>query len=198
MNQPAFYSPQDAIEKLMSGTMRWNLWLFLVKRELYENNHFRFLPGQNMGEDMTMMIKLFTVAKKVNFIDVPLYHYLQINTNSLTHTYSEKHIAEVTANVKDVEHFMMGSESHFSEFDKSTWLSFLKLNIKLPLLISDKMENYERWIDWFPESNIYAFANKRLPQRTRFLQWMAAKRQFWFLKLYYQVVIKTMYGVIYR
>jgi hypothetical protein len=39
------------------------LWLYLVKRSLYEDNKIRFIPGANMGEDMQVMIKLFMNSK---------------------------------------------------------------------------------------------------------------------------------------
>ena len=34
--------------------------------------------------------------------------------------------------------------------------------------------------------------------RTRFLQWMASKNQFWFVRIYYYLVIRMVYGIIYQ
>ncbi|WP_437920460.1 glycosyltransferase family 2 protein [Sphingobacterium sp. LRF_L2] len=195
MNQPAFNTPWDALEKMMQGTMRWNLWLFLVRRSLYENNQIRFTPNMNMGEDLLVMVKLFGVAEKVAYIDEVLYRYRQSNSASLTKTYSIDHIQQVTANVKEVEAFLIDSPYATK---LGNLIAYLKLNIKLPLLISDQTSQYKRWLNWFPEANAFTMENKSLPWRTRILQFAAVKKQFWLLKLYYYFVIRLVYGVIYR
>lgn len=195
MNQPPFNNSLEAIQQMLHGKMRWNLWLFMVKRSLYEDYNIRFIPGMNMGEDLMVIMKLFVHANKVAFVNDALYHYGQSNEDSLTKTYSEKHRREVTANLYEVEKYL-----HKSSFFKSIGdgISFLKLNIKLPLLISDKKENYECWINWFPEANKFIMKNKDLPLRTRVLQWLALRKQYWILKLYYNLVIRYIYGVLYK
>jgi hypothetical protein len=74
----------------------------------------------------------------------------------------------------------------------------LKLTLKLPLLISDKVEDYETWYQWFSEANGFVKGNKDLSMRTRFIQVAASKRWYWILKLYYWMVIKVVYGIIYK
>ncbi len=195
MNQPNFSTPWEAIEKILRGVMRWNLWLFIVKRSIYEDHNIRFQPAMNMGEDLMVMIKLLVHANRVTFIDEALYHYRQSNTESLTKVYSQDHMKQVTANVAEVTKVLYNSS--FS--DKiGDLIMFLKLNIKLPLLISDRNTNYERWLSWFPEANAYTMQNKALSLRTRIIQFFAAKRMFWALKLYYYLVVRFVYGVIYK
>ncbi|KGE14157.1 glycosyltransferase family 2 protein [Sphingobacterium deserti] len=195
MNQPAFQTAWEALEKMMLGTMRWNLWLFLVKRSLYEQHAIRFTPGMNMGEDLMVMVKLFCYAQHVAFIDQPLYRYRQSNSASLTKTYAQEHIAQVTQNVNEVEIFLKASQY---APQLGNLLEQLKLNIKLPLLISAKTAQYKLWRRWFPEANAFVWKNKALPWRTRFIQYLALKKQFWLLKIYYYFVIRFVYGVIYR
>lgn len=195
MNQPAFSDPWDAIQKMLSGTMRWNLWLFLVRRSLYEENNIRFIPGKNMGEDLMVMVKLFALAQQVAYVDKPLYHYGQSNTASLTKTYSPRHMEEVSANIAEVERFLERSPYRGRI---GGLMPFLKLNIKLPLLISSQTGNYRQWKNWFPEANRYALANKALSLRIRLLQWAAAKGHYWLLRMHYYLVIRLVYGIIYR
>lgn len=195
MNQPSFASSDEAIQKMLKGTMRWNLWLFVVRRSLYEEHNIRFIPGMNMGEDMMVMMKLFTHANKVTFVDKVLYHYGQSNEDSLTKTYTEQHRKEVTTNLYAVEDYLKNSV--FSR-NIGDGINFLKLNIKLPLLISSEESNYKCWIDWFPESNKFVMKNNELPMHTRLLQWFAVKKQYWILKLYYNLVIRYIYGIIYK
>ena len=195
MEQPAYTTPAKALRNMMCGIMRWNLWLFLVRRSLYVENKIRFIEGMNMGEDMMVMIKLFVCAKKVGIIHIPFYHYRQGNLSSLTKTYSQKHIEQVAGNVYEVEKYI--HSSLYADVLPSC-ISFLKLNIKLPLLITDDKSRYEQWLECFPEANRYIMQNKTLPLRTRLLQWMAVKRCFRGLQFYYRIVFKFIYGIIYK
>ena len=195
MNQPTFKTPWQAIDAMLRGTMRWNLWLFLVRRSLYMDNQIRFTTGMDMGEDLLIMMKLFVRAGRVTHVDRPLYHYVQTNEQSLTKAYANEHFNQVTTNVKAVECQLLDSP-YASQLGNG--LNYLKLNIKLPLLISDQEEQYRRWLNWFPEANGQVMENKALPFRTRMIQWLAVKEQFLGLKLYYRFVIKFVYGVIYK
>lgn len=179
--------------RMANGVMRWNLWLFMVRRELYELPGMRFIEGMNMGEDMMVMMKLAMNAKSVSMIHEPLYHYIQTNSGSLTKNFNAYRY-QVTANVNEVGEYIktQGRDDLDEPFMQ------LKLTLKLPLLISDKRTDYETWLEWFPESNGAVDGNKELPWRTRFIQKAAARGHFWVVKLYYRLVIKFVYGIIYR
>ncbi len=195
MRQHDYATPEEAVRNMMCGVMRWNLWLFLTKRTLYTKHDIRFTEGMNMGEDMMVMMKLFICANRVGIIHQPLYHYKQCNEQSLTKTYSVEHMEQVTANVKEVEQYVCAK-------DKSgkwiPYIDFLKLNIKLPLLMTDDKRRYDQWVAWFPEADKAIWRNKLLPWRTRMVQWMAAKRWWWGVKGYHYIVYKLVYGIIYR
>lgn len=195
MRQPNFSKPAEAIDFLLEGKMRWNLWIFVVKRSLYENHNIRFIPQMNMGEDMMVMFKLFSFAQNVCHLPYALYHYGQSNGSSLTKTYSDKHIREVTVNIKEVERHL--SVGDYAERIGQK-LSFLKLNIKLPLLISNQHDRYQKWYNWFPESNQYVWKNKTQSLRIRLIQWAASKRMYFLVKCHYYLVIRVVYGFIYR
>lgn len=195
MKQPAFTDSWQAIEWMLIGKMRWNLWMFFVKRQLYEKNALRFLPDMNMGEDMLVMIKLLTYAQRVCYLDEALYHYCQSNENSLTTVYSDSHMQQAGRNLEEVESFLLASKFG----DKAeAFIHQLKLTIKLPLLISNKRSQYDRWFSWFPEANASAMANPEVSLRIRLLQWAAANRQHWLLRLHYYFVIRLVYGIIYK
>lgn len=194
MKQASAKSPDEAFRKMAGGVLRWNLWLFLTKRSLYEENNIRFTEGQNMGEDMMVMGKLFLCASSVSIIHKPLYHYIQTNESSLTKDVSEKHLSQVTTNLEELERFTLQKK----EVEYAVQIHFLKLNIKLPLLISDNDNMHRRWMQMFPESNKYIMQNKLLPLRTRLLQWFASKQNFAIVKLYYKFVFKFVYGKLYK
>lgn len=195
MRQPSYASPAEALSLLFDGKLRWNLWVFMVKRSLYEEQGFRFIPDMNMGEDMMLMFKLFATAKKVLHLPRALYHYGQGNEGSLTKTYSKKHMQEVTANMEEIARFLKTTK-YRDMLDRKQAL--LKLTIKLPLLISGESSRYKEWLTWFSESNVHSWDNKVQPWRIRCVQLAAWKRQFWLVKLHYYGLIRLVYGLIYR
>ena len=184
----------DLFRGFASGIIRWNLWLFMVRRSLYEQNGFKFLPGMNMGEDMMVMMKLALVSNRVSIVHKPLYHYSQTNTGAQTKNWSKEKRDQVTSNVKEVEAFCR--RNYGDSFDLE--LDFLKQSIKLPFIISDRRDDYKIWADWFPESDRSIRKNRNLPFRTRALQLAAANGHYWALWIYYKVINKFIYGIIYK
>ena len=195
MRQADYDSPEQALKNLMGGTMRWNLWLFLVKRKLLIDNDIRFIEGANMGEDMMVMIKAFLKARKVVQIHKPLYRYNAISQTSLSRQFSEERRQEISENLAEAEKAIMTSAYSVK---MKEYVNHLKLFLKLPLLISADKKDYETWFAWLPEANGAAMANKALPFRTRLLQGMAAHKLWGCVKLYYLCVYKFVYGIIYR
>lgn len=195
MVQPQVTNGKELFVKMCRGVMRWNLWLFLVRRSLYEVNDIRFTEGMNMGEDMMVMMRLALCSGKVSMLKIPLYHYIQTKTDSLTKNWAKAYFEEITANVQMVEDYLKVNypDNRFAEE-----LNFLKLNIKLPLLISFSTDDYRKWQKWFPEANHSIMNNMDIAFRTRMIQWIADKRQYWLLKLYNLLVVKVVYGIIYK
>ena len=195
MRQADYDTPLQALKNLTGGTMRWNLWLFLVRRELLTDNDIHFIDGANMGEDMMLMLKAFSCAKRVIQLHESLYRYNAASPTSLSRQFSPERRAEISANLAEAERYLLAGP-YASAMEE--YVNHLKLFLKLPLLISNDKENYETWYSWFPETNASAMKNKSLPFRTRLLQGMAARRIWIGLKLYYLLIYKVVYGFIYR
>lgn len=195
MRQADYEQPVDALKAMMGGTMRWNLWLFLTRRSLVEDNAIRFIPGANMGEDMMFMIRAFAAARTVAQVHESLYSYNAVSSSSISRQFSEQRRAEVTLNVQAVERSILDS-AYAGQLKE--YINYLKLYIKLPLIISASQADYDVWYSWFSDVNHYAAANKALPLRTRAVQWMAARRCWLGVRLYYLLVYKFVYGIIYR
>ena len=179
INQPDIHNGIEMFIQFSSNTLRWNLWLWLIKRDLIATNNLRFLVGQNMGEDMMLMFKLCFVTTKVTIIHKPYYHYIQTNTASLTKNY-HKAIPQITSNIEEISNFIrqQGRQDLLKHID------YLKLSVKLPFLISSNRSDYEIWQNWFPEANNAAKFREGLSIRTFALQYMAVNRQYWFLRLH--------------
>lgn len=194
LKQPVYEDVKECLKAMLSGELRWYLWAFLVRRSLYLEHCFKFLPGLNVGEDMMMLLKLFSVAESYKHIQQPLYHYTQQNKDSITRIDAQKQLMIVKQNAEDVISYLHGK---YGDAIKQE-IHFLMLNIKFPLLISRNKSNYDLWNESFAEANASVWENKRLSFHSKCLQWMAVKRQYWFLWLYYMVLFKFVYGVLYR
>ena len=195
MRQADYDTPLQALKNLMGGTMRWNLWLFVVRRELLLEHDIHFIDGANMGEDMMLMLKAFSQARKVVQLHKPLYRYNAVSETSLSRQFSPERRREISENLAEAErHLRTGA--YAAELEP--YFQYLKLYLKLPLLISNDPENYQTWYDWFPEANAFAMENKALPLRKRILQELAARKCWVGVKSYYLLVYKFIYGIIYR
>lgn len=177
-------TPEKAIKMLLDGTLKYNVWNKLTRRKLYAEYAVLFPEGKGMGEDMTM-IKLFAFAKKVSYLPKALYHYTLDNRNAFTRSSVATYLDEIEYNTQDIIEFL---ENRYGNGFKAE-IQYFKLNVKLPLLISDQADSYRLWLKWFPESNIYIDQNPAFSFRSRLVQKAAYFQQFWFLKLYYYVII---------
>lgn len=195
MTQPSVSTGREAFFAMCRGILKWNLWLFLVRRDLIEGvEPLRFTPGNNMGEDMMLMGKVFLRAETISVIQEPLYDYIKNDQGQLTGKYTDAHWVQVDANLKDLEMYVQ----RLSDMELHQELNYLKLNLKLPLLISEDKADYQRWSSWLAEANIAIMDNPALPLRTRLLQ-LAADRGWWSLvRLYNRVVMQWLYGLLYK
>lgn len=193
MTQAKYTTAEDLLKGLLSGTLKFNVWNKLVRRDLYYLNNIRFPDGHAMGEDMTM-IRLAACSKRVAYVKKAYYHYIKTNMNAYSYAMSAKHMEDIKFNLDLTVAFLE------SKFDKGLeeYVAYFKLNTKLPFLITSDKDKFKIWEKWYPEANIYILKNKFQPFRTRLLQWMASKGQWWYASLYYNLVFKFVYGVIYR
>lgn len=193
MKQPEYPTAIEALTGMLSGMMKYNVWNKLIRRSLYEENGISFPAGYGMGEDMTIM-RLFARASKVAYLPKAFYHYVQLNTRAFCKTYSNRHLEELRHNVSLLLSDLQGL---FGDQLKKE-MAFFKLNVKFPFLISDDPAKYNLWKNWYPEANRYILKNKRLSLRSRYVQWLAWKNQFWAVWLYYKLVYRVVYGIIYH
>jgi len=194
MPMPCYADADKALRGLLSGQMRWNLWLFMIRREIYSTSQAHFIEGADVGEDMLVLIKLFSHAKSVAFVSEALYHYVKQNNSSVTTLSPLSLMQRQKRNIDAVIEYLTSNGG--SAYQRE--INFFKLNTKMPLLITDDEKSYHVWWNSFPEANKYIMDNKMQSLRMRLVQLMASKKQFWIVKLYYRFVFKFVYGVIYR
>ena len=180
MRCPSYDTPEKALQGLLHGTMKYNVWNKLAKRELYDGIHFP--EGHGMGEDMTMIL-LFARAKKIACLPKGTYHYMRQNENAFTavrRTTAEGYFDDLLYNAQRIIKALQGN---VSEED----LACFKLNVKFPFLISNQKADYERWKLWFPEANKY-ISSHQVSRRVRFLEKCANRGCYLPLKLHHKIL----------
>ena len=194
MVTPDYTDPERMIkEGFMAGAMKYNVWNKLVRRSIYEKSGVRFPDGHGMGEDMTMIL-LATHATRTTRVPEALYHYVKLNVNAFSNTFSERHLTDIQFNT---DRTLKGLEG-WNVSDKDLYINLFKLNIKLPFLFSGDKKQCKLWKEWFPESNRYVLLNQHLPFRTKLVQWFAAKGMFPLVSLYEFLINKVYYRLKFR
>ena len=195
MRQPCYDTPLEALKAMLCGGMKYNVWNKLARRRLYTANGIAFPAGHGMGEDMAMM-RLFAVAGKVFYLNEALYHYVRTNEAAFTRLggpAAGKHLGDLRHNVERTIEFVR--QSFGGQMERE--LAFFQLEAKFPFLITDDRESYRLWREWFPEANRFIMQNKSVSLRSRLLQYMAARGQYWYVWLYNFLLVKVVYGMIY-
>lgn len=194
MTNPTYTDPEQMIkEGFLAGLMKYNVWNKLVARKLYTESGLLFPAGHGMGEDMTM-IALATHATRCSHVAKPLYHYIKLNSNAFTNTLSQRHLDDIRFNADRTFTLLQD----WDVCHKERYLSFFKLNLKLPFLFSDDRSQYRLWKQWYPEANTFIKQNVHQPHRTRFVQQWAAAGLFPLVRLYSFLINHIYYGIRYR
>jgi len=183
--QPECPDGDYALETIMKGTRKWNLWLYIVKRSLYEG--IRFVEGDNLGEDLTVMSELLARAKKTAQIHEALYYYRQ-SPASVSYSFTDEKIGQIRRNLGNLEAFLKKEKPMLVGY-----LPFLKLNLKLPLLMTGSRSDYLLWKGLFPEADSHIMENNLLAFRTSLIQKCAALGLWPLVKGYQFMVTKVYY-----
>lgn len=194
MTNPAYTDPEQMVkEGFLAGLMKYNVWNKLVARRLYSESGIRFPAGHGMGEDMTMIL-LATHATRTAHVAKPLYHYVKLNANAFSNTFSQKHLDDIRFNADRT----FAGLADWNVSEKEAYLSFFKLNLKLPFLFSEDRQQLRLWKQWYPEANRYIKQNTLQPRRTRLVQQWAAAGLFFLVRFYSFLINKLYYGLRYR
>lgn len=186
-------TPSEAFEAMSNDKMKWNLWLFMVKREIYLNNNITFIDGVNIGEDLMVMGKILFSSKNISIIHRPLYNYNVVNSQSISKEKKNQYFEDVSRNLMELEHFAKKTGKPY----KNQFIN-LKLTLKFPLLMSDKINDYQKWQNWFPEVNKFIKDNNSITKRNKIIQLQALRKNYLFLKMYNKLIFRFIYGVLYK
>lgn len=192
MHNPAYKTPDVMLRKgFLSGDCKYNWWNKLISRDLFESVEF---PVDHFkgGEDM-VVIGILARAHGLAYVPEALYHYVKTNAGAISEGFSRQRLDSIRHNAGQA---LKALEDYPG--DLTVEKALFKLNVKLPFLFTTDRRKYAVWKEWFPEANAFIFKNTELPLRTKLLQWCASRNLWLAVKMYYVLVFKFIYGIIYR
>jgi len=149
-------------------------WNKLVKRKLYLDNNISFPSGVSLCDDLYVTFKLVYLANKVVQINRPLYHYNQLNSNSITSNHNLKSFYDKLAVTNEIIFFLQQQDS-IEEYQNL--ISFYKIYSKLLIILNKNMRDDQLWQKTYPESNDYIW-KVTLRFDYKVLSWLCSKNQF--------------------
>jgi glycosyltransferase involved in cell wall biosynthesis len=162
---------EENISRLINGKIFPSLCTSLTRRSLIVDNKITFPVGLNMGEDLFFNLQLYLRAKKIVSMDWAPYHYRHTEDSSCVQR-TRKSIDSDIAIAGMIEKFM--KEQHlYEKYAKD--IEYRKFFSKLPLAQDlDNKENYQNWLNTFPETNKNIWEYKQLSWKQKLELWFAA------------------------
>lgn len=173
-------SKNELLELILSGQTMTCVWNKLIKRSLYISNNVEAIDGVNLGEDFTVVPKLVYFANKISKIDLPLYHYIQFNSNSYTKKVNQKYINNIEIVINSLEFFFKGVPKNETYLHS---LTECKLRKKLELMLKVDEGLLEYVCGMYPESKVIETSIK-LPFRDKVSLFVLNLQNLNILKVY--------------
>ena len=146
------YSPNNIeyTKLLLSGKTMCGLVNKLIKLTVYQRDNMFSIANINMGEDYALSSQLAYYANKIAKVDLPLYHYVQLNNYSYTKTFSKKSIDDLICALNVLNEFFTNIS------DKKIYeVSLLEgqLNKKILMLTEANPKHRKEIAELFSETN---------------------------------------------
>lgn len=163
---------QDCIGQMLEGKLHCATWNKLIRKELYERNDVVFPEGVNMWEDVSTVIPLCFYAVRIVHLPEACYHYSCDNTGSYCGQMSRSSLENLVVAISLLEKFFR-KHGLYERFEKD--FRYLKLTVKLNLLIGSRGRQQKEWNRLYPESaaSIMSYSQISLGWRIalRFAAW---------------------------
>lgn len=128
------------------------VWNKLISRKLIKSCDAEFYPGINLGEDFGFVTPCRVMSLKNTVVHKPLYHYNQLNSNSITHNYTKERFMQVIELAKRIDDYF---KKYQKAKDYERELCNLKFQSKMYFLVFAEVRDINLWKGLFPESSKY-------------------------------------------
>lgn len=173
-------SKEEALRSLLKGSLHGSNCNKIINANLYRTHKLSYINNINMWEDLIMMIKLFYYADSILYLPKPFYHYVQYNENSYTKKITQKSLDNMISGVSIIENFFKQKQC-FTLYASD--LSFIKLTVKLNLLINSNNIQQKELNKLYPESNKYILSYNAMSYFWRIALWFASHKLLFLFNL---------------
>lgn len=175
-------NPKLFAKALLAGKMQGMLWNKLFSHDTIRKNRIRFLDNCNMAEDRNFLFKHLCSSEKIVYLPEILYHYIQLNSASITRDSRMIRVYEEIKNVENMIHFIEEKKLDWFNIDE---LSFFKFRTKKRLLYSSELIDFKNWKSIFPDSNSN-YKDSDLNLRHKILAFSAINNLWLIIKIWVQ------------
>lgn len=151
VNENLSLSSEDCLKHILT-VCQGIIWTKLIKKSLFTENHIQWEEGLDMGEDLLICTKLFSVARKTAYTGTPLYHYRLTNENSMCNDYNniEKKNVQLMLVANRISELLSPVGVYELE------INLMKLSIKKIIIFTTKDKSIRhKFYSLFPESKFY-------------------------------------------
>lgn len=138
------------IQLMLSASTMVGLVNKLIKKELYINYSIKSIEGVNLGEDFVTTPRLAYYSNRVTKVDLPLYHYVQVNVNSYSKNFTKKNIDSVIFVLEELTMFFEEKQDYY--LYKNDLLKG-KLRKRIELIFNSDSIYWRELNEKFKESN---------------------------------------------
>lgn len=128
------------------------VWNKLISKKLIDRCDAEFYQGINLGEDFGFVTPCRVMSIKNVVVHKPMYHYNQLNLNSITHNYTKERFMQVVEVARRMDTYLTKHQKA-SEYEKG--LCNLKFLSKMYFLIFSEVRDIKLWKSLFPECHKY-------------------------------------------
>lgn len=146
------------------------VWNKLISRNLIDRCGAEFYHGINLGEDFGFVTPCRVMSKKNAVVHRAMYHYNQMNQNSLTHNYSKPYLMQVIDLAKRTEAYFI---KHGLEKEYEWELCNMKFVAKMYYLVFSDVRDIPFWRSLFPECHKY-ISTYNVPGYLKLAAWLIA------------------------
>lgn len=148
----------DCIKRIFKGELHAGTWNKLIKRNLYVENGIFFPENINMWEDVLTLIPLIYKSNKIVYINDNLYHYVQYNSGAMTKSLKHETLIDLIDAIRIIDIFIKKNNL----IDLYNDFNYLKLTVKINLLLNSNGKQQRIWNKLYPETNRYILNHKMM------------------------------------
>lgn len=140
----------ECVSRMLEGKLHCSTCNKLIRRDLFSREKIIFPEKVNMWEDVVTIVPLCFFADRIVYLPEAYYHYVHDNSASYTREMTRESLNNLITATAFLEKFFRDRQV-YGLFEKK--LRYLKLTVKLNLLIGSRGEQQKRWNRLYAEAN---------------------------------------------